>query len=437
MKTILSLLILFVAFSEAGAQRRLALSDAESLAIDKNRDLQVARLEAAKTDQQVREAKGYALPLIAGSAQYQYYPLRQVSFLPGSFVGLGDDQLATFRVGGSSAFLGGVTISQPLLQPGIKAGIRAAGLARDISDQAISETRARVVTDVRKAYLLVLITQEQLRLQQQSIQRNEQALKDARALLAQGRASRVDTLRAYVTIENLRPAVIRLTNEVDIAGTVLKRVIGLDDSDVLDLTDSLRYEENPIEEADFYSQAIQSRPEIHRLELTEKLNQAQVSIREADRRPKLSAVGLVQSQAQTNRFQWNSWPVSSFVGLQLNVPIFSGFQQLARISQAEITRQQTATQLANLKEIVRAEVKIARSKAEEARLRIRTQAQTVSVAELGYRITRDRFRQGIASRLDVTDAELSLTQARANYLQAVHDFLNATYELDRATGRVK
>lgn len=437
MKPILFLLTFLTAFYPAGAQRRLALTDAVTLAMDKNRDLQVARLEAAKTDQQVREARGYALPLIAASAQYQYYPLRQVSFLPGSFVGQSDDQLATFRVGGSSAFLGGVTISQPLVQPGIRAGIRAAGLARDISDQAISETRARVITDVRKAYLLVLITREQLRLQQQSIQRNEQALKDARSLLAQGRASRVDTLRAYVTIENLRPAVIRLTNEVDIAGTILKRVIGLDDGDALDLTDSLRYEDNPLEQTDFYGQALQSRPEIHRLELTEKMNQAQVAIREADRRPKLSAVGLLQSQAQTNRFQWTNWPVSSFVGLQLSVPIFSGFQQLARTSQAEITRKQTATQLANLKEIVRAEVKIARSKAEEAQLRIRTQAQTVSVAELGYRITRDRWRQGIASRLDVTDAELSLTQARANYLQAVHDFLNATYELDRAAGQVK
>ncbi|MBO9641253.1 MAG: hypothetical protein J7576_23985, partial [Siphonobacter aquaeclarae] len=57
MKTILFLFTLFAAFSEAGAQRRLALSDAESLAMDKNRDLQIARLEAAKTDQQVREEK--------------------------------------------------------------------------------------------------------------------------------------------------------------------------------------------------------------------------------------------------------------------------------------------------------------------------------------------------------------------------------------------
>jgi outer membrane protein TolC len=93
--------------------------------------------------------------------------------------------------------------------------------------------------------------------------------------------------------------------------------------------------------------------------------------------------------------------------------------------------------LVNLKEVVRAQVKIGLSNVEEARLRIETQRQTVSVAELGYRITRDRWKQGIASRLDMSDAELSLTQAKSNYLQAVYDYLTATVELDKVMGRIR
>jgi outer membrane protein TolC len=109
----------------------------------------------------------------------------------------------------------------------------------------LADVRASIVTDVKKAYLDVLITQEQLRLQQQSIARNEQALKDARSLLAQGRASRVDTLRAFVTVENLRPAIIQLTNRIGITKTVLKRTMGLDEQETIDLQDSLRYD-NPL-----------------------------------------------------------------------------------------------------------------------------------------------------------------------------------------------
>jgi outer membrane protein TolC len=72
---------------------------------------------------------------------------------------------------------------------------------------------------------------------------------------------------------------------------------------------------------------------------------------------------------------------------------------------------------------------------EEARRRIEVQGQTVATAELGYRITRDRWKQGIASRLDVSDAELLLTQAKSNYLQAVYDYLTAGVQLDQALGR--
>ncbi|GAB4021248.1 TolC family protein [Spirosoma koreense] len=421
--------------------RQLTMESAVQLAIDKNRDLQVASLETAKATQKVQEARGYALPTVAASAQYLYYFNKQVSFLPGSFVGLGDDQLAMFRVGGSNAFLGGVAVSQPLFQASVRSGIKTAQIDGLATDQALAEVRASVVTDVRKAYLDVLITQEQLRLQQQSIARNEQALKDARSLLAQGRASRVDTLRAYVTVENLRPTIIQLTNRIGITKTVLKRTVGLDEREEIELQDSLRYDDALFVSpgTDAFLDAVQARPDVRRLELVEQLNREQIALQTAEKGPKLAAIGLVQSQSQANNFRLGDyqWPVSSYLGLQLNVPIFTGFRTNSRIQQAQITRKQSETQLANLKEIVRAQVKISLANVQEARLRIQTQQQTIAVAELGYRITRDRWKQGIASRLDLTDAELSLTQAKSNYFQAVYDYLTATVDLDKVLGRIR
>ncbi|MFD1142561.1 TolC family protein [Larkinella insperata] len=435
----ISLIFSLVNSLPAPAQPRpLTMQSAVRLALEKNRDLQVATLETAKATEKIREARSYALPTVSASAQYLYFPLKQVSFLPGSFVGLGENDLATFRVGGSNAFLGGVAVSQPLFQAGIGSGIRAAQLLENASAEERNEVRASVVTEVKKAYLDVLITQAQLRLQQQSLVRNEQAMKDARSLLAQGRASRVDTLRAFVSVENLRPEIIRLTNQVEITKTVLKRTMGLDEREIVDLQDSLHYDSGAFVApgADAFLDAVQARPEVHRLELTEKLNREQIALQTAERAPKLSAIGLLQAQAQANhlRLDHYNWPLSSYIGLQLNVPIFSGFRTVSRIQQAVISRQQSETQLLNLKEVVRAQVKISLSNVEESRLRIATQQQTVTVAELGYRITRDRWKQGIASRLDLSDAELSLTQAKSNYLQAIYDYLTATVELDKVLG---
>ncbi|MBO2011089.1 TolC family protein [Hymenobacter negativus] len=451
--------MLFFAFSDAAASRHYALmasllafslttfaqtqpltiTGAVALAREKNRDLQIANLAVAKASQRTREARGAALPTVSGFGQYVYNIQRPVSFLPGNFAGLADNQIANLRVGGDQAFVGSVGVYQPLFQAGVKSGIRAAGIdeVRSTADAAV--TASNVVTAVRKAYLNVLITEEQLQLQQQSLGRNVQALRDARSLLLQGRASRVDTLRAYVNVENLRPEILRLSNGIAIAKTVLATTIGLEANEPLMLQDSLHFDDKaqPLTSEQAYAEALEKRPELRQLKLTEELNQEQIRLASTAGRPQLAATGLVQTQAQAYNLRLGDyqWPVSSYVGVQVSVPIYSGGRVLARTEQARITRQQTERELANQQELIRAEVLTSVSSVQEARRRVESQKQTVAAAALGYRITRDRWRAGMASRLDLTDAELSLTRTKLGYLQAVYDYQNAAIDLDRAVGR--
>ena len=71
----------------------------------------------------------------------------------------------------------------------------------------------------------------------------------------------------------------------------------------------------------------------------------------------------------------------------------------------------------------------------EAQKRIEVQSTTISVAERSYKISLLRFREGIGSRLELTDAELHLNKAKTNYLQAVYDYLVAGTQLEKALGR--
>ena len=187
------------------------------------------------------------------------------------------------------------------------------------------------------------------------------------------------------------------------------------------------------------NEAIQARPEVKRQVLATKYNDQQVSIRSVERIPKLLLIGSYQVQQQARNLHTSEydWPATSYAGLQLNIPIFAGFREVSRTRQATITQQQSEASLQNLKEVVKAEVKIGVSNIQESQNRIITQQQTVATAELSYRITRDRWKQGIASRLDLTDAEFLLSQSKSNYVQAVYDYLVASIELERIAGRVK
>lgn len=417
----------------------LTISGAVALAQEKNRDLQIANLAVAQASQRTREARGAALPTVSGFGQYMYNFQRPVSFLPGNFAGLADNQIAALRVGGDQAFVGSVGVYQPLFQAGVKSGIRAAGIDEVRSTAEAAVTANNVVTAVRKAYLNVLIIEEQLRLQEQSLGRNVQALRDARSLLLQGRASRVDTLRAYVNVENLRPEILRLSNGIGIAKTILATTIGLDADEPLTLQDSLHFDDKaqPLTSAQAYALALENRPELRQLKLTQELNQEQTRQASTAGRPQLAVTGQVQTQAQAYNLRLGDyqWPVSSYLGVQVAVPIYSGGRVQARTEQARIARQQTDRGLANQQELIRAEVLTSVSSVQETRRRVESQQQTVGAAALGYRITRDRWRAGMASRLDLTDAELALTRTKLGYLQAVYDFQTATIDLDRAIGR--
>ena len=66
---------------------------------------------------------------------------------------------------------------------------------------------------------------------------------------------------------------------------------------------------------------------------------------------------------------------------------------------------------------------------------MQTRATVKETAQLSYDITQYRYAKGVASRLELTDAELALTAAQSNYLEAVYDYLSAGIALERTSGR--
>ena len=80
---------------------------------------------------------------------------------------------------------------------------------------------------------------ERLNLQKESLERNEKALQDAKSLLAQGRALRVDTLRAYTSVKNLEPDLLKISYAIEVGKQQLRTLTGLDSLQEFELTDSL------------------------------------------------------------------------------------------------------------------------------------------------------------------------------------------------------
>ncbi|HEX2867411.1 MAG TPA: efflux RND transporter permease subunit [Ignavibacteriales bacterium] len=436
-------LIMASSFTQAQTVRRITLKDAVSIAVEQNRDLKVAFYDKEKNEERVREAYGNALPTVTGSGQYIRNLKLPVFYMPGfSFdphagIILGPSQ--PMEIGLNNNFSGTISAEWPLYQGAIYAGIRAAKIIREISAENIINTRAQTITDVKKAYYNILIVKEQYNLLRQSIKRGSQALKDVKLLYAQGLAGELDTLRAFVAVENLKPMMIKTENGISIAKSCLVNLLGLPAGDVIETADSLTSSEftGQYDMAGVSAdEALNKRPELSLLDLQIRANDELINAEIAGHLPTLAAFGQLKAELQADTYNFNQrWPASAVVGLSLSVPIFTGFRTDAKIEQARIEKKKLETQLDNLRDFILTDVKVKTSSVEESHRRIESQKQTVNSAERSYEMTRSRWLKGLSRQTDLFDAELALTQAKTNYLQAVYDYLTAQAELEKSLGR--
>jgi outer membrane protein TolC len=434
----IALFVMAAAPVAGGAQqpKELSLSTAVQLARQYNRTLTSNALDISIAHEQVRVAKSLALPAAQLGAQYLHY------FALPTFFGFGEtgngNKIPYSRFGGKDQFSGVISASYPLYNPVAAPTRKAAQLQEQVSREWYRQSSINVVADVQQTYLGILVLAERLKLQQESLLRNEKALADARSLLAQGRGLRVDTLRAYTAVENLKPDMLKLNYAIEVGKQQLITLMGMDSLTQITLTDSLVVNA-PVaipSENELYEQALRQRPDLQALLLQQQVSEQQTALAKAARLPTVSAVAQYQLQTQARKFDFvnANWPSTSFAGAQVTLPLFTGFSNQAKIRQAGFAHKQSGIRIIEAQEELKTTVKQVIANLKETYDRMQTQLKVKETALQGYDIVQYRYAKGVTSRLDLTDAELALTASQLNYLEAVFEYRSAIIELARTSG---
>lgn len=319
---------------------------------------------------------------------------------------------------------------------------QAAVIDEKIQREKTTDLESQLAFQISASYFNLLLMNQQLRLQEQSLLRNTRALEDTRALFAQGRSLKVDTLRSFIAVENLKSSISYLRNNIEVSGIQLKRLIGLNEAAEITPTDSLNVERD---QAEFYTldkalkTAELNRHDLKLQRLAIEQGEKRLSASKAERMPQASILGQYQLQAQADNLSFGSYtvPRTSFLGLQLTVPIFNGNRTSAQINQARLKVRQEKIRLDDLQEEMNAELAAIISRWKEANTQLSVLKTTVAAAELSYVMMNDRYKNGLISRLELTDAELALTQGKINYLQAAYNLKVLHVELQRSLGLLK
>jgi outer membrane protein TolC len=263
-------------------------------------------------------------------------------------------------------------------------------------------------------------------------------LKNVEKMYRQGIASEYDYISAQVQYQNLLPLLIQAENNLELAKNALKLVLGIDVKEDIEVEGEMKVDSLiGVDYASSLKDLYEKNPDLKQAELQVELSREIVSLEVSGHLPSLFLTGNLQYQAQANDFKFNQyrWIRTTFIGLQIQIPIFNGFGTQARVDQAQASFQQAIERLNFTKQALENELKNTIYRIEQSGRRIESQKSAVELAELGYKIARKRFESGVGTQLEVSNAEVNLAQARLNYLQAIYDYLIAMSDLEKLTGK--
>lgn len=429
------ILMLFAGTCFLSAQENIMNLDLEKaiqIALEKNTEIKVAKLEVDKSEEKLRETRSGLFPKIDASGQYQRYIEKPVIFLPpGSPFG------DVLEIGSNNSYLGTIGASIPIFSLGLYNGIGVASKSVELNSENLRFTEVATINNVKRVFYSVLLSREFKDVINQSLQNSLDHLENVKRLNEQGVASDYDLLRAEVQVENLRPQVIQAENNYEISKENLKVLIGLKSEQEINILGEFDYDgQYDISLQQFLDDVMKNNPQLAVLNKQKEIANRTISLEKSAYFPSLSAFGNYQYQTQSDDFNISDykWVSTFIVGLQLQIPIFNGFKTPARVEQAKITLNQVEEQRQGLTEALKTQLQNAVYAIEQTIIRIKGQDKNIEQAQQGYEIAKTRFENDLGTQLEVNDAELALRQARLNRLQAIYDLRIAEAELQMILG---
>jgi len=308
-----------------------------------------------------------------------------------------------------------------------KTGVEVAGFDAEVS-------RRDTMATVGLIYLETLRAKAAVEARQADVLLNTELLRLATERKTAGMATRLDVTRAKVQLENERQRLLAADIAEGRATLNLIRAMGISFDVDLVLTDTLTLvpvPEQTIEEA--LRVARENRTEFKAQQRRERVAALTLSSVTGERLPSLQAtgeVGLIGNQIP-------NMLTNDAVSMLMTVPIFDGGQREGRISERRSLVRQEAINTQDLHYQITLEVR-------DALLTLNAATQQVAVAEGSLKLSltelelaRERFAVGVATNLEITNAQTSVAQARDNLIQGLFNFNASRISLARAQGRLQ
>ena len=402
---------------------RLTREDAERMALTNNRRVSVSHLLALAQHQVARESRSAELPILTGSLTAQ--DANDASRV--SSGSLSASRLFT-RVGG------GINFSQLITDFGHTTNLVASSKLQERAQQANEiATREDVVLVTDQAFYNALQAQALLQVARQTVNLRQTTQTQVNQLTQNKLRSTLDLSFANVNLSQAQLLQLDAQNNADATMAALDEVLGLDRPVHYSLVDNKNNPPPPPDEQALLDLAVKQRPDLQSLDLTRQ-SQEKFSRAQRDQMlPTLSALGTVGgSPVRPGQYYVSSW--DGAIGANLNIPIFNGFLYSAQAKEAQLRSQVAAQQTRQLKDVIVRDVQTAWLDANNAFTRLGVTAQLLNQANDSLGLAQTRYKLGLSSIVELSQAQLQQTEAEIANTNAQYQYRLTLAALNFQTG---
>jgi outer membrane protein TolC len=443
---------LLPALAQEDTVMRFSVAEAQEYAIEHNRELQNAKEDVLLAEEQYKAARGQGLPQIDGKLDYMTNFNYEAELEFGSsqdndppdidYTVLDSGDFEILQLLESMTSTGPTTIkmtdqssaqlqvSQLIFGGQYWVGLKTAKIARELAQQNVQLTALDVKESIENTYHMILVTEKIIDVLNKNIDNLEEIKTHTENMYQAGLAEEIDVDQISITQSKLENQKNAMERNVRLTYHMLHFQMGIDYDQEIELTDSLDALMNNLEISTKLSVSFNpsQNPQYQLMETQEKLQEKQIDMQKWAYGPTLTGFYTYTEKILTSGFDLNP---NNAAGLNLSIPIFSSGIRKANLSQARIELDKARRSKAMIKEQLLMQNNQLRYELTNAYENYQTQKSNVDVASRVLENVQNKYKQGLSSSLDLTQANSNYLEAQSNYLNAAMDLMQANLKLEK------
>jgi outer membrane protein TolC len=400
--------------------------------INSGRDVQSAR-------QKKLEATAMGLPQINATVDFQNNFVIQRSVIPAEIVGGNPGEFLEVAFGTKQNMNARASLNQLIFDGSYIVALQASKTYLDFYEKSKTKTDLEIKEMITNSYGSVLLSEESIGILKSNITSVEKTLFETEQTFKNGLAEEESVEQLNIRLITLKSNLNYSIRLRDIAEKMLKINLGIELEDELKLTDDLKSLTALNLDLALTNPEFNVEQNIDYTLMTNFVDQRNLELKleKSKYLPSLGASLNYGYNAFGEDFSTftnaDNWLDYSSIGLNLNIPIFSGFGRNARTQQAKIALQQAKTELTETEQRLKLEYFTAKSKFDFDVEQYFSSKQNLTLAERIEKKQNIKFTEGLSSSFEFTEAQRQLYTAQQEYLQAMVNVINSRAKIEKIT----